>query len=269
MNPESTVPPQKRPRGRPKLVKPVDPNAPSRASPSGESTGSLTDFGGDYNVTDSTVKVGDNGKRKAPLKKTDKRLLANKEQAKKDREAAAAAAAASGSADDGAGPSNGGSSLTPTAGTSEAQPSTGNPLKVRSISTGGFTQALLGSLMTGPPLSVSDISKLIPNVTLDQLQGILDVSQVVFSYSFETDTRLHVHVQTLQMFGIIDKIQLSGEYVDPDTLEYDPVPTTGNSNRKPVPRTPKLYCMAGFIRGTSSIDIRTLVPDTMKRKAEF
>lgn len=69
------------------------------------------------------------------------------------------------------------------------------------------------------------------------------------------------------MFGIIDKIQLQPQFIDEDSLEIETLPAPGMYSRKPASRTIKLYAMAGYIRGTAVIDIRTVVSDSLKRKA--
>ena len=55
-------------------------------------------------------------------------------------------------------------------------PNAPNPLKVRSISTSFQSQRLMALLLTNGPLASTDIFRLIPGVSSDQMQGILDVS---------------------------------------------------------------------------------------------
>lgn len=159
-------PPGKRPRGRPKIVK-SDSGDARLPSPSGDSASeSPVEFSAEFLQPPLSTKSSDSVKKKVSIKKTDKRPLVNKENLK-------LVDSHPFPAEEDANDTSAIGSL-PTA-FPEPPPSTSNPLKVRSISTGVFTQALLGILMTGPPLSMAEISKLIPNVTLDQLQGILDV----------------------------------------------------------------------------------------------
>jgi hypothetical protein len=170
----------KRPRGRPKLAKTTSPTGAVAPSPTASTDGSPTMKG----EAGSSAAA----KTKPPLKKTDKRLQANKEQAKKDREGGVIPTPTE-AKDPSISlpqplPPSAGPASTPTGALTEPLPSTGNPLKVRSISTGVFTQTLLAALATGPPRSVSEISALIPNVTLDQLQGILDVSRLCLLFYF-------------------------------------------------------------------------------------
>ena len=72
------------------------------------------------------------------------------------------------------------------------------------------------------------------------------------------------------MFGIIDKIQLQPQFVDDEISDSDISVQVlgGNACRKPISRTQKLYTLAGFVRGTSVIDIRTVTTDTLKRSSE-
>jgi hypothetical protein len=56
-----------------------------------------------------------------------------------------------------------------------ADPNAPNPLKVRSISTSFQSQRLMALLLTNGPLVSTDIFRLIPGVSADQMQGILDV----------------------------------------------------------------------------------------------
>lgn len=160
--PIAPLPPAKRPRGRPKIVK-TD-SSGELGSPSNDSVSDSPREAGDSNADPSSM-ISTDGKKKP--KKITKRPQSAKESQKKDN-----SVSISGGMDD-ASPKV--RSVIPIALTESQTSSTGNPLKVRSISTGVFTQALLGALMTGPPLSISEIAALIPNVTLDQLQGILDV----------------------------------------------------------------------------------------------
>lgn len=151
--------PTKRPRGRPKLVKTVSTDSAEPSPRSAEGSPS-----------------GEPGKIKPPPKKAEKRTNSNKDLVKKEKERSVVVSSPTAAGTEGGLCQPAPGCPTPTGGTGLEPPqSTGNPLKVRSISTGVFTQTLLGALMTGPPMSVQEISALIPNVTLDQLQGILDV----------------------------------------------------------------------------------------------